>query len=317
MTEGRGNALETDSSDAVWNRRGPERGNSKAGIFRLGPVGLFMRSIIFASIGFLALVGVAAAQDDAAGARGGRGGGNRAESTREFLGLGAVPNEAQAKLGGPIFAAQCSTCHGDDARGGIGPGLINSPVVLDDDHGEKLVPFLKAGRPDKGMPAFSSLSDADLTNIAEYLHQQVEAVANRGTYQNTNNILVGDPKRGEVYVMKNCLTCHALSGDLKGIGAKYRPLELQHNWIMPPRNTPEREIHAVVASPEGVFRGQVKQVDDFSITLTLADKTTKTIARSDNVVVQLIDPLAAHVEMAGELRDSDMHDVTTYLESLK
>jgi mono/diheme cytochrome c family protein len=278
-----------------------------------------LRYLLFVSAGALFVAGAAIAQDDAAGAggRGGRGGGNRAESTREFLGLGAVPDAAAAKLGAPIFAAQCSSCHGADARGGIGPGLINSSTVLDDDHGEKLVPFLQAGRPDKGMPAFAKLGDTDLKNVVEFLHQEVENVANRGTYQNTNNILIGDAKRGEIYVMKNCLTCHALAGDLKGIGAKYRPLDLQHNWIFPPRNTPDRQLHAVVASPEGVFRGVVKDVDDFSISLTLADKSTKTIARSDNVVVQLLDPLAAHVELAETLRDGDMHDVTTYLETLK
>lgn len=116
----------------------------------------------------------------------------RAAATRAFLGLGPVPDKAAAAKGEPLFEQDCAFCHGPRARGAIAPSLITSDVVLDDNHGEHLVPFLKNGRPDKGMPAFATVSDEHLTDIAEFLHLQVEEVANRGTYH-VLDILVGTP----------------------------------------------------------------------------------------------------------------------------
>ena len=78
----------------------------------------------------------------------------RAAATRVFLGLGPEPDKAAAARGAPLFQQNCAFCHGPQARGAEGPSLITSDVVLGDDHGEHLVPFLKKGRPEKGMPGF-------------------------------------------------------------------------------------------------------------------------------------------------------------------
>ena len=140
------------------------------------------------------------ATDDAAAAMGAKAGTAKrrggAEALRAFLGLGVAPDAAAAGRGQPIFAQNCAACHGPDARGGMGPNLLYSGQVLDDDHGEKLSAFLKVGRPEKGMPPFASLGDRDLIDIAEFLHLQVENYANRGTYQNNNNVLAGDAAQG-------------------------------------------------------------------------------------------------------------------------
>ena len=282
-----------------------------------------MRPLILMSAGLLLFASAAMADDPpppAAAATGRTAAAQRAQSTREFLGLGALPDAAAAARGKPTFEAQCAACHGPEARGGIGPNLINSSVVLDDEHGEKLAPFLKAGRPEKGMPSFASLPEKDLKDVAEFLHQEVESVANRGTYENNNNILVGDAARGQAYVSKNCLSCHSLTGDLKGVGAKWRPLDLQRNWIFPPREPEDgpRAFRAVVTTPEGVFKGRITQIDDFRVALVLDDKTIRAFDRSaKGIKVQVIDPLAPHREIARTLKDRDMSDVTTYLEKLK
>src|SRR5690348_8602311 len=45
----------------------------------------------------------------------------------------APANPAVIEHGHQIFEANCSFCHGDDARGGsIGPNLVRAQVVLDD-----------------------------------------------------------------------------------------------------------------------------------------------------------------------------------------
>src|ERR1700722_2458788 len=176
---------------------------------------------------------------NAAPARGGQGGFNgtpeqRAAATRVFLGLGPEPDKAAAARGAPLFQQNCAFCHGPQARGAEGPSLITSDVVLGDDHGEHLVPFLKKGRPDKGIPSFAGMADDQLKDIAEFLHLQVEDVANRGTYH-VLNILVRDPAKGQAYVAAKCTSCHA-AGAFAHISSKFHaPHQLQRGWIWPTR----------------------------------------------------------------------------------
>src|SRR5262245_28654706 len=76
----------------------------------------------------------------------------------------------QILAGQKIFSAQCGFCHGRDAMGGeSGPDLTRSAVVAEDVRGDKLGPMLRAGRVDKGMPAFT-LSAGDLTAVVAFVH---------------------------------------------------------------------------------------------------------------------------------------------------
>lgn len=251
------------------------------------------------------------------GRRGAAGGAGRADATRAFLGLGVAPDAEAAKRGAPVFAQNCAACHGPDARGGIGPNLLYSNQLLDDDHGEKLVPFLKTGRPEKGMPPFAQLGDAGLKDVTEFLHLQVENYANRGTYQNVNNLLVGNAKAGGAYFAKNCVSCHSLTGDLKGIGAKYRPLDLQRTMIFPERDGhPSRMIQATVVGRDGTVEGQVTKIDDFDIVVKGKDGVVHAYRQSD-VKVTLKDPLEWHKQFAYRLKDKEMTDLVTYLSTVK
>jgi cytochrome c oxidase cbb3-type subunit III len=259
------------------------------------------------------------------------------EAVREFLGLGPAPDAAAAKRGAPVYAANCAFCHGPLARGAEGPSLIYSELVLEDVHGSVIANFLEGGRPEKGMPAFATLSEEQRKDVAEFLRQQIEDVANRGTYQ-VKNIVLGDPKKGEKYVAAHCLSCHSLTGDLRGLAGKWRPVDLQRYWIMPPRTGSGRAITATVRTPQGTWQGRIQQIDDFQVVLA-GDSGQPggpmgqpggpmgqpggpmgqpiVISRDAGVTVELHDPLAPHVAMIGNLADSDMINVTAYLETLK
>lgn len=237
------------------------------------------------------------------------------QGVREFLGLGPPPDPAAAKRGAPIYSANCAFCHGPLARGAEGPSLIYSELVLKDAHGTVIGEFLEHGRPEKGMPAFATLSDEQRKDIAEFLHQQVEDVANRGTYE-IRNIVLGNPKKGASYVAAHCLGCHSITGDLKGLGEKWRPSDLQRNWIMPPR-TGARAITATVRAPQQTREGRVQQIDDFRVALVDESGQTVIVERAPDVTVELHDPLAPHVAMIGNVADPDMINVTAYLETLK
>ena len=237
----------------------------------------------------------------------------RAAATRAFLGLGAVPDKGAAARGAPLFVKNCAFCHGQSARGATGPSLITSDLVLADDHGEHLAPFLKKGSPEKGMPGFATMSDQQLTEIAEFLHLQVEEVANRGAYQ-LLNILVGNAEKGKAYVEGHCMSCHTPETFAHIAGRFRSPQQLQRSWIWPARDA---NITANVKTREGMISGRVTQISDFRITLLDGSGKTRTIDSGPGVEIEINDPLAAHQKMVMTLANDDMHNVTAYLETLK
>lgn len=245
----------------------------------------------------------------------------RAASLRTFLGLGPEPDKAAAARGNPIFQQNCAFCHGPQARGATGPGLITSDEVLGDDHGERLLPFLKKGRPQRGMPGFPTMSDGQLKDISEFIHLQVEAVANRGTYH-VLNIVVGNVAMGKAYVSAHCMSCHS-SETFAHIATQFRsPDQLQRGWIWPRRTAGSGDdslpISATVKTPDGVsISGRVTQISDFRITLVDVAGQTHLIERDHGAEVGIKDPLAAHQEMIMTLTNEAMHNVTAYLETLK
>ncbi|KAA6465375.1 c-type cytochrome [Acidobacteria bacterium AB60] len=242
----------------------------------------------------------------------------RAEALRTFLGLGARPDKEAAARGEPLFQQNCAFCHGPKARGATGPGLITADEVLGDDHGEHLVGFLKKGRPQKGMPGFATMTDEQLKDVAEFLHLQVEMVANRGAYH-VLNIVVGDAARGKAYVAAHCAGCHSAE-TFAHIASRFRsPEQLQRGWIWPSRaQNPALAVTATVTTPEGArVAGRVMQVSDFQITVVDEAGQKHAVALERGAQVEMKDPLAAHEEMIKTLGNRDMHDVTAYLETLQ
>ncbi|MGA7339733.1 MAG: c-type cytochrome [Terracidiphilus sp.] len=242
----------------------------------------------------------------------------RAAATRAFLGLGPEPDKAAASRGAPLFRQNCSLCHGPQARGAVSPSLITSDVVLGDDHGEHLIPLLRKGRPEKGMPSFATMTNDQLKDIAEFIHLQVEDVANRGTYH-VLNILVGNAERGQAYVQANCMSCHSTK-TFAHIGSRFRsPDLLQRSWIWPLRPADNSlAVTATVKMPDGgVLSGRVREVSDFRITLVDTAGQTHAIDRGPGITVEMKDPLAAHQAIIMTLKNDDMHNVTAYLETLK
>src|ERR1051325_9965029 len=87
----------------------------------------------------------------------------------------------QVREGEVQFGAQCGFCHGKDAAGGeTGPDLTRAELVAQDSHGDKLIPVIRAGRPNSGMPAFPSLTQAELNAIVAFLHTQTDKFAEMG-----------------------------------------------------------------------------------------------------------------------------------------
>ncbi len=242
------------------------------------------------------------------------------------------PDPAAVERGKTLFGAQCGFCHGSNARGGSnGPDLTRSIVVQEDENGKQLGEFVRAGRPDRGMPKFD-LGDAQLADIAAFLHGEIRAAADRNAYK-ILDILVGDAKAGEAFFKAGgCIRCHGADGDLKGIGAKFDPAMLQARMLVPrgvrasgsgppqPAYRDPNAVKAAITLPNGeTIAGAVVRVTDFEATIYDAGtQSIRSFLRSgDQPRVVVTDPLQAHMDMLLKWNDADMHNVTAYLATLK
>ena len=240
-------------------------------------------------------------------------------------------DQAAVERGRQRFVGQCGFCHGSNARGGAsGPDLTRSELVQSDERGKQLGEFLRAGRPDQGMPAFE-LTAEQVTDFATLLHAAIFQNANRRLYE-VLDILVGDPKAGEAFFngAGKCGTCHSPVGDLQGVGAKYEPVALQSRLLMPrggrgagppqPAYLDKNAIKVTVTLPaRQTVTGALVRLTDFDVTLyDAAAGHMRTWSRNgDTPKVDVIDPLQAHVDMWTRWTDADMHNMTAYLASLK
>jgi mono/diheme cytochrome c family protein len=239
--------------------------------------------------------------------------------TREFLGLGRMPDARMAAEGAKTFASTCGFCHGENARGASGPDLLRSPVVLDDSQGELIGQTVHEGRPAKGMPAFPSLTGEQLRDLAEYLHLQVELAANRGTYK-ALNVVTGNAKAGEAYFNGEgkCNTCHSVTGDLAHIGSKMSPPDLQQEFLYPAASQQPAATKVTVILKDGSqVGGTLKHLDDFYVSLYDAAGNYRSIALGKGVEVKVEDKLIFHREMLDKYTNQQMHDLTAYLVTLK
>ncbi|MGH9573610.1 MAG: c-type cytochrome [Candidatus Acidiferrales bacterium] len=161
------------------------------------------------------------------GGRGGRGGPARGPAYP----MHPQADDATIARGQAIFGQDCAACHGMDARGGSGgTNLVHSQLVMDDDKGELIAPVVQNGRPDLGMPKFDLTAD-EITDIAGYLHR---VGANYRTIIDfPTNIIVGEASAGQAFFNGDgkCGTCHSVTRDLGGIGAKMDAKSLQNALV--------------------------------------------------------------------------------------
>jgi len=244
---------------------------------------------------------------------------------------GSKEDPAAVERGGKLYVTNCGGCHGATARGGVGaPDLIRSILVLDDEKGILIAPVLRNGRPEQGMPA-SGLSEAQIADLVAWLHVQTYAAGHRATYA-FQDVLTGDPKRGEAYFQSigTCHTCHSPTGDLKGVGSRYDAFTLQARWLNPRGGRGGRSGRGGASSTRSAITvtvtpasgppvsGTLDRVDDFNVSLHDASGDYHSFTREGAMPkVEIHDPLKAHSDLLAKYTDADIHNMTAYLVTLK
>jgi cytochrome c oxidase cbb3-type subunit 3 len=237
---------------------------------------------------------------------------------------------AAIERGKSLYSSICSACHGVDARGGQlgGPNLLRSQLVLNDQAGELIMPIVKGARAERGMPPIP-MPDEDIKAVAEYLHSLQAAGRPQGAPPMSEaplpNALVGDAAAGEKYFAAKCSTCHSATGDLKGLATRVPDARtLQAGWVAGSASGGRggrgggKPVTATITLPSGEkVEGRLVQIDHFLVTVALPDNTLRSVNRDDKTKVEINDPLAAHKALLSTLTDTDMHDVTAFLATLK
>lgn len=230
----------------------------------------------------------------------------------------------QVEAGRVRFAAQCGFCHGRDTAGGEGgTDLTRSTLVAEDVRGSRIIPLVRSGRTDKGMPAFT-LPDAELAAIVAFIHdqkRQAESVAGGRRVVDASDLQSGNADAGRRYFDGACATCHSPSGDLAGIASRLQGLALLQRMLNPGAGRGGGSARAVpkvtVKTATGeVVTGTLTYRDEFTIAITDASGWHRSWS-TRLVTFTVDDPLQAHVEQLGKYTDADMHNVLAYLQTLK
>ena len=234
---------------------------------------------------------------------------------------------ASVERGKENFASTCGFCHGTSGKGGEkGPDLLRSVLVLDDEGGKSIGAVVLKGRPERGMPSFP-LTPAQITDIANFLHNSIETAKDRDNYK-ILNIVTGNAEAGKVYFngAGKCSSCHSVDNEFKKIGAKYDAIQLQSKMIQPDftwsEGNPAKPVFAIsikVTLPSGAaVEGTPIYIDDFTVSLREADGTYRSFARTkDNPRVEIKNRLQAHLDQLMHYTDADIHNLTAYLVTLK
>jgi len=233
---------------------------------------------------------------------------------------------AQIERGKALYGVQCNFCHGSDARGGEGgPNLLRSELVLNDKAGEAIATVVQNGRGE--MPKIN-MTNAQVSDVAAYIHS-FRVAGYDASRMVPPSILIGDATAGEAYFKTTCASCHSVTGDLKGIGVRFaEPKQLQNYFLMPgggrggrgggAQSTLKPTTVTVTMTGGKKLEGRLIRIDDFIVVLADADGAQHTVRRDGDVPkVEIHDPLEAHKQLLTKYTDKDIHNLTSYLVTVK
>jgi len=228
---------------------------------------------------------------------------------------------AKRDRGADIYAAKCSSCHGDDSRGTAnGPDLIRSVAVLHDRremlYGKELAPLLTT------LPGHNfKFDDKQMADLSQFLTGQINGILRSGYNSQPTHLLDGDAKAGEAYFngAGGCNKCHSATGDLAGVGKRYSTAALQQKFLFPNSGLfLKKKVQATVKLRSGkTYTGDLVRIDDFTVTLHETSGETRSFNRVPGITVTTDDPYAEHERLLDKYTDTDIHNLTTYLDTLK
>lgn len=110
--------------------------------------------------------------------------------------------------GAVLYATHCAACHGEKGGGGVGVPL-SMTSFLDSVDDRYLASTIRYGRPGRVMPAFSTLSDAQIRAVITFMRGWSRQPAPVYTLEP----VTGDAGRGRELFAAHCAACHGANGE--------------------------------------------------------------------------------------------------------
>jgi len=212
------------------------------------------------------------------------------------------------------FESRCAPCHGLDGRGGEHAHAIATPRAAGALEDPTLFQIIRGGIAPAGMPAFSSLTDAEIHAVIDHIRVL--------TGQRTPRPAKGDPALGErLYFGKaGCGDCHSLGGkggfiasDLTDFTESHSLAELKQAILHPDQWIPAQNSVSVTTLSGEKFTGLRRNEDNFSLQLQDANGQFHLFMKSQIATVVR----GPHSLMPGDygnrLRPAELDDLISYL----
>lgn len=235
------------------------------------------------------------------------------------------PTPQDLQQGKATFEATCSTCHGLDGGGAMGPNIQGIPFSLGMEAATDVIKNGMSG----GMPAFGTqLSAAQIQQVVQYLL----TLKHQDTFKVT-----GDPAKGKaVYASSGCASCHAIDGqggdiapDLSNVGALRDAGYLHTTILYPGSDLPQQHlfletggkldylfVHLVTKDGRALDGTRVAE-DSFRIVIEDAKGNFHSFDKASLRELKEEPGKSLMPSYKGRLSDQQVNDLVAYLASLK
>ena len=237
----------------------------------------------------------------------------------------ANPQAADVDQGKQTFETRCSTCHGLDGGGAMGPNIQAIPMRL----GAPAVADVIKNGMSGGMPSFAGQLDASQI-------QQVIAYLLTLTHKDSGTV-TGDAVKGkDVYDTSGCAACHIISGEgigagpeLTKVGQLRGPGYLKTTLLYPGSDLPQARVFLetgglldymfvhIVTKDGHTFDGTRVTEDSFRIVIKDVNGTFHSFQKSDLREFKKEPGKSVMPSYKGKLSDTQIDDLVAYLASLK
>lgn len=235
------------------------------------------------------------------------------------------PTPQDLQQGKATFESTCSTCHGLDGGGAMGPNIQGIPFTLGMAATTNVIKNGMSG----GMPAFGSqLNATQIQQVVQYLL----TLKRQDLYKVT-----GDAQKGQsVYDSSGCADCHMIDGqggdsapDLSNIGALRDPGYLHTTLLYPGTNLPQQHlfletggkldyvfVHLVTRDGRTLDGTRVAE-DSFRIVIEDAKGNFHSFDKPDLRELKEEPGKSLMPSFKGKLSDTQINDLVAYLATLK
>jgi putative heme-binding domain-containing protein len=213
------------------------------------------------------------------------------------------------------FTSTCAGCHGLDGRGSErAPSIATSPRIqkLSD---KGLSNIISNGVPGTGMPAFHSLSAAQVLALVSYIRTLQGKTEAR--------VLPGNAARGkDVFFGKGeCSNCHSIAGhggflgpDLTSFGASSSAESISEAISRSTRIVPFGYRPASAITRDGTnIEGVVRNEDNFTVQLQTQDGAFHFFQKSDLQKLEYRNQSLMPANYAERLSHDELNDLVSYL----